>query len=249
MSSNSSSSIEDEDSDSDCSSQISSRRSFGGQQDQDEEKSNKVYHVHDDESENGSDSSDGEGEGTNSEEEKSADRLEPQSKSNSEQSKAPAQKPKKTARITINLDHCDYDIFTDVCSEMGWRISSSRTRWNIKWMDRYLLGITIKEMRLRPGQRINHFPAVCELAFKCKLANNLNRVRRLLPEEYSFHPDSWVLPDEMLAFTRVTTEHRNRTYIVKPNGGSQVRPAIIHAHARSSSSSSSSSANSNKYEE
>ena len=111
---------------------------------------------------------------------------------------------------------------------MGWKISSGRARWNIKWIDRYLLGSTIKDLRLRAGQRINHFPAVCELAFKCKLANNLNRIRRLLPDEYSFHPDTWVLPDEMLAFSRVTTECRNRTYIVKPNGGSQVRlhPAL-----------------------
>jgi hypothetical protein len=133
---------------------------------------------------------------------------------------------RKTARITINLDHCDYDVVADVCAALGWRVVTGRARWSIKWADRYMLGTAIRDMRLRAGQRINHFPAVCELAFKCRLATNLNRARRLLPAEFGFHPDTWVLPDELHTFARVTAEHRNRTYIVKPNGGSQVRAAI-----------------------
>jgi hypothetical protein len=221
MSSDSSSTEEASGSDTESSVENNSgRETYSGQDASDEEATGKLYHADIDDCADSS--SEGEAEAEDSDNERNIDSAQPAQDINSSESETAIRKPKKAARITINLDYCDYDVFTEVCAGMGWKISTGRTRWNIKWIDRYLLGSTIKDMRLKAGQRINHFPAVCELAFKCKLANNLNRIRRLLPAEYSFHPDSWVLPDEMLAFTRVTTEYRNRTYIVKPNGGSQV---------------------------
>eukprot|EP00292_Cryptomonas_paramecium_P022796 CAMPEP_0113691380 /NCGR_PEP_ID=MMETSP0038_2-20120614/18395_1 /TAXON_ID=2898 /ORGANISM="Cryptomonas paramecium" /LENGTH=197 /DNA_ID=CAMNT_0000612971 /DNA_START=216 /DNA_END=806 /DNA_ORIENTATION=+ /assembly_acc=CAM_ASM_000170 len=95
-------------------------------------------------------------------------------------SQSAVQKRKKKARMSVNLDFCDYPVITQVCEELGWQITSSASQWGIKWIDRYLLGSTIRDMGLKRGQRINHFPAICELAFKCRLAQNLNRMHKIL---------------------------------------------------------------------
>lgn len=128
---------------------------------------------------------------------------------------------KKKARAVVNLTTCDYAVIKEACKRFGWRFTTSDKAWSIKWTDRYLMGQTLREMKLVRPQRINHFPAMCEIAFKCRLANNLNRLRKLLPDDYNFYPETWVLPEEMPAFTKVTNEKKNRTYIVKPNCGSQ----------------------------
>jgi hypothetical protein len=128
---------------------------------------------------------------------------------------------KKKSRAVVNLTTCDYAVVKEACQRFGWRFTTSDKAWSLKWTDRYLLGATLREMKLVRPQRINHFPAMCEIAFKCRLAINLNRLRKLAPEDYDFYPETWVLPEELPAFTRVTNEKKNRTYIVKPNCGSQ----------------------------
>jgi len=55
-------------------------------------------------------------------------------------------------------------------------------------------------MRLRRPQKLNHFPGMTEIAHKCKLARNLNRLRAVLPELYNFHPETFNLPVDYLAF-------------------------------------------------
>ena len=99
---------------------------------------------------------------------------------------------KKKSRALVNLTTCDYSVVKEACKRFGWRFTNSNTAWSIKWTDRYLLGQTLREMKLVRPQRINHFPAMCEIAFKCRLANNLNRLRKLCPDEYDFYPETWV---------------------------------------------------------
>ena len=53
---------------------------------------------------------------------------------------------------------------------------------------------------MKAYQKINHFPGMEELTRKDNLAKNLNKVRKMFPEEYDFVPPSFQLPNEMGAF-------------------------------------------------
>ena len=84
-------------------------------------------------------------------------------------------------------------------------------------------------MRLRRPQKLNHFPGMSEIAHKCKLARNLNRLRGVLPDLYNFHPETFNLPVDYLAFENAALgdmEQRrgkggksNKSYIIKPDDG------------------------------
>lgn len=84
-------------------------------------------------------------------------------------------------------------------------------------------------MRLRRPQKLNHFPGMTEIAHKCKMARNLNRLRGALPELYDFHPETFNLPVDYLAFEQAALgdlEQRkgkggksNKSYIIKPDDG------------------------------
>ena len=57
---------------------------------------------------------------------------------------------------------------------------------NVYWID--ISNIAERMSKLRPWQRINHFPGMSELAKKNLLAKNLNRIAKALPGEFSFVP-------------------------------------------------------------
>ena len=110
---------------------------------------------------------------------------------------------KKKARALVNLTTCDYAVIKEACKRFGWRFTTSEKAWSIRWTDRYCIGQALRDMKLMRPQRINHFPAMCEIAFKCRLANNLNRLRKLCPDDYDFYPETWVLPEDTVSFTKV----------------------------------------------
>ena len=131
------------------------------------------------------------------------------------------EKGTRDVKAIVNLNGCSYSVVGDACRRLGWKITKDDDKWTLRWVDRYCLGQTLRDMRLVRPQRINHFPAMCEIAFKCRLAENLNRMRHKLPADYSFFPQTFVLPDDLGSFERCLADTPNRTYIVKPNAGSQ----------------------------
>ena len=54
--------------------------------------------------------------------------------------------------------------------------------------------------KLRPWQRVNHMPGMNNIARKARLAQNLEKMRREFPKDYSFYPRTWVLPMELADF-------------------------------------------------
>ncbi len=54
-----------------------------------------------------------------------------------------------------------------------------------------------KLQRLKGFQRMNHFPGMYALARKNNLAKHLSKFRKHYPSEYSFFPETWLLPSEL----------------------------------------------------
>lgn len=51
--------------------------------------------------------------------------------------------------------------------------------------------------KLRPFQRLNHFPSMLEICRKAALSRHMGRMAVRLPGDYNFYPQSMVLPDQL----------------------------------------------------
>jgi len=59
------------------------------------------------------------------------------------------------------------------------------------------------------------------VAHKVELTRQLNRMKKLFPQEYSFYPKTWILPDEYPELIASVSKNSNSVFIVKPDLGSQ----------------------------
>lgn len=71
---------------------------------------------------------------------------------------------------------------------------------NLQWVDSYVSDEQVR--KLRPYQRINHFPSSNELGKKNLLTFNLNAMKKLLPKEYDFYPETFNIPAETELFEK-----------------------------------------------
>mgnify|MGYP002631967331 CR=1 FL=1 len=89
----------------------------------------------------------------------------------------------------------------------GFKLSTSnhdstddKHEWDLYWCDN---GVTVDRLyKMKPYQRINHFPGMYALARKDHLARNLNKMFKRFPEEYKFYPQTWLLPAEFGDFRK-----------------------------------------------
>lgn len=66
--------------------------------------------------------------------------------------------------------------------------------WDICWMDG---AVSCEKLyKMKPYQRINHFPGMYALARKNHLARNLGKMQKAFPDDYKFFPKTWLLPSE-----------------------------------------------------
>lgn len=134
-------------------------------------------------------------------------------------------KKKKKAKTWVCLFNCRYDVVRRTMSKFGFKDVGESDNWNLYWTD---LSISIERCKeMKRFQKINHFPGMLEICRKDLLARNLNRMQRLFPKDYSFFPKTWCLPadlGEALSYSRL---RKNKTYILKPDAGSQGRGILI----------------------
>eukprot|EP00002_Diphylleia_rotans_P004376 TRINITY_DN1319_c0_g2_i5.p1 TRINITY_DN1319_c0_g2~~TRINITY_DN1319_c0_g2_i5.p1 ORF type:complete len:1041 (+),score=232.86 TRINITY_DN1319_c0_g2_i5:50-3172(+) len=130
-------------------------------------------------------------------------------------------KKKKKDPIGVNLTLCKYDSVRRCIANMGWKEVGDEEDWVIFWTD---TSVSVERvMGLKKYQKINHFPGTLEIARKANMARNLRRMYKLFPDEYNIFPKTWILPQEMHEFKKVLKKNRSRTFIMKPNAGSQGR--------------------------
>lgn len=137
----------------------------------------------------------------------------------------PKGKRRRKKGVTVCLTNCRYDVIRRTASKFGYKEVSEGEAWNLYWTD---LSISIERCKeMKRYQKINHFPGMLEICRKDLLARNLNRMLRLFPKDYNFFPKTWCLPadlGEVLSYGRL---RKNKTFILKPDAGSQGRGILL----------------------
>lgn len=134
---------------------------------------------------------------------------------------------KSEDRVTINIANTQYDVVKIISQELGWTLNSSENSedWDICWQDFAVTPEKFNKMQLY--QKINHFPGMCSLARKNNLANNLNQMQKLCPEEYDFFPDTWSLPKDLFD---LKNSAKFNILIAKPESSCQGKGIILVKH-------------------
>ncbi|CAN0111210.1 unnamed protein product [Scytosiphon promiscuus] len=147
-------------------------------------------------------------------------------------SKKSRKKPSRCSQVLMCISDCKYDVVREAARAKGWKLveedpEASTRKCHVYWID--VPAIVERMQHLHRWQRINHFPGMSNVARKGRLAQNLDRMRRKFPQEYSFYPRTWVLPVEWGAFkTEFDTSGRTtRTFIIKPDSGCQGRGIFL----------------------
>ena len=127
---------------------------------------------------------------------------------------------------------CKYDAVRQAARDRGWVLvdedpESTTRKCHVYWVD--VPAIVERTQQLHRWQRINHFPGMSNVARKGRLAQNLDRMRRSFPQEYSFYPRTWVLPAEWGGFKGEFdgSGKSTRTFIIKPDSGCQGRGIFL----------------------
>ena len=75
--------------------------------------------------------------------------------------------------------------------------------------------------RMKPYQRVNHFPGMYVLSRKDYMARNLTSMLEKFPDEFKFFPKTWLLPSQFCDFRKQFKDNYHKgngrkTFIVKP---------------------------------
>ncbi|XP_077285754.1 tubulin polyglutamylase ttll6-like isoform X2 [Arctopsyche grandis] len=142
------------------------------------------------------------------------------------------QKKKKRRRpvITVCTSNSRFDVIRRVTSAFGMKAVHDKDDWNICFTDG---NVTIeKSKEMKRFQRINHFPGMAEICRKDLLARNLNRMNKCFPHDYNFFPKTWCLPSDFNDALIYSKYHKNKTFIIKPDCGSQGKGIFLTKHLK-----------------
>ena len=128
--------------------------------------------------------------------------------------KAAVTKPKRSLRnskeiksepekpfLIVNVANTHYNVVKEVFKKSfsaKLLYSDTSPDWDLLWIDSGINSSIIS--KLNPYQKVNHFEEMCSLSRKNYLAQNMMRIRKLMPGEYDFVPQTWILPAENVEF-------------------------------------------------
>lgn len=127
---------------------------------------------------------------------------------------------KKKPRIVCNVGDTQYDVVKHVAKKkLGWYLNEDfqDDEWDLEWTDNAVSPEKLGKMR--PYQKINHFPGMYGICKKNYLAWNLNRMAKLFPNDYNFYPKTWVLPGDWIDFKNNWS--KSKFFILKPEASCQ----------------------------
>ena len=120
-------------------------------------------------------------------------------------------------RVKIDISKCQYPVLKEVIKELKWDIDFEDDP-DIIWQDS-ALSPTILSL-LNSYQRINHFPGIFAISRKDYLARHLKSMELMNPGEFSFFPETWIVPQEFQSLKAYIATN-NPILIVKPPNLSQ----------------------------
>lgn len=127
---------------------------------------------------------------------------------------------------------CKYSVIVNRVKELDWRLvedEKMESKVNVLWID--VATIHERLRSIQPWQIINHFPGMPNIARKNRMGQNLNRLAKVYPREYSFYPRTWILPSEMSDFRNQFDSSgvslNNKIFIIKPDAGCQGRGIFL----------------------
>jgi len=139
----------------------------------------------------------------------------------------PKKQVKKKPKLIINVLNTQYSIVKEVAKKIfRFKLSlNPNSEWDLLWAD---TGVTADLLsKMKPYQKINHYPAMGCLAKKNYLGRNLMRMRKTFPVEYNFFPLTWNLPRDANEFRLQFEQGKYRTYIAKPEAQCQGRGIFL----------------------
>ena len=122
-----------------------------------------------------------------------------------------------------------HNVVKDVMLARGWTETRSELGWDVFWADTMWVFENYDQIKLRDGQRLNHFRNHAELTRKDSLAKNLKKFRRMLEREkkvkeaeaFNFFPSTYNLPAEYGLFVEEFKRFPDTVWIMKPISSAQ----------------------------
>ncbi|GFT91901.1 tubulin polyglutamylase TTLL6 [Nephila pilipes] len=117
------------------------------------------------------------------------------------------------------LEECKFKLVHDVFLESGAIRADFDDCWVLAWTDHVVSMENLSKMK--PFQRVNHFPGMKEICNKDLLCQNMKKMRKVLPKSYNFFPLSFCLPEEKRYLIKYCEKKKSDVFIIKPDRNSQ----------------------------
>lgn len=138
------------------------------------------------------------------------------------------QKKQIQRKVVLNVSLTKYSVVNKTARFFKWKLSKKEDddNWDVFWTDAAVQPEKLAKMK--PYQKINHFPGMYALARKNYLAKNLNRLRKIYPKEFSFFPKTWLIPAEYSELImQFNGKKQKKIFIVKPEASCQGRGIFL----------------------
>ena len=130
-------------------------------------------------------------------------------------------------RLIINLSQTKYEVIKDVGKKLKMKASQEKesAEFDLFWTD---MAVQPDQLaRLKPFQKINHWPGMFSLHRKNNLGKLLMRMHKKFPEYYNFFPKTYILPADNSEFMKQFNGKFNKTFILKPEASCQGRGIML----------------------